>query len=791
MQNLMDPVELEGRVVCRDDEDPRKFFVLPNQPEIPLDDQGHPQFLFIDYINDLQNTPEGAEVGGGFVQFRTVLTLPDEQRRAIVDGLRSILEQDKAAGKAPFGHAIDSTEPLLADPLWSDGKVNLATFAASPTGLVRHTTQDAPVDLIGDLGAMLAVELDNAGADVFWGAFKNFADQQIPIAILYDLTYKARIAARMEIHAKHEVIRRVIWEQARPWRMLSVPFVRYVPIQDFTGVLSPDRLAAVRTRFAEPIAPMIEWPQITDTISRSITNNTITVKIDTDEADTGAAGGKVQAALFEIATQILSERVIPLLFGGAALQPGAASDSDPQANKDLVEVSQTGPDGDASFDLVLDERSTVERVIHPNGPVHILLGSPQATAACFRQLRLSDGILGHTTVVASTAGVDFALDGIAAVHVSFRYQHNDEGDPSKPVLREWDGTLKSASDSLSWRFDLARTKQGSHISDYDYRVDVQYADGQRTQTGWMTSSDRALLITPRAMGAIRVDVVLTAPPDQVNAADVTLRYQPSTGAALSTTLHLTQTDARQSWLQYTGEPVGDDVHRPTYSYEVRYHVPDSELVMPPQQSNDQTLEVGTPFTSTLKFVVRPQGSFDGVSNISGDISYEDPRHNYRVTQSFQLTGLTASFEFDVPVFPDAPQNAHWTGRLNRVNGSGVQLGPGDAPPGTVWIGTDSDFQTIQVLADLIDFDADVQLAVVALSYSDAGRGTSDSTTLTFSKDAKGPQQWNVPRGEPYDAHVRFIRYDRTKSTEVDIRQTSDQVLVLDPTAATAAKEGTK
>src|SRR5262249_48404870 len=178
MLSLMDPVEIEDLVVFRDDEDARKFYLLPDRPVIPLDDQGVPEFLFIKYIKDLDSTPDTADVGGGWVQFRSTLTLDPAREKRVKDALHTRLQEGKAAGKQPFGHAIASTDPLLAAPLWTDGKVSLATFKASDTGLVRHATDTVAADLAGDLGASLALELDPNGAEIFWSAFQGATEQQ-------------------------------------------------------------------------------------------------------------------------------------------------------------------------------------------------------------------------------------------------------------------------------------------------------------------------------------------------------------------------------------------------------------------------------------------------------------------------------------------------------------------------------------------------------------------------------------------------------------------------------------
>ena len=106
----------------------------------------------------------------------------------------------------------------------------------------------------------------------------------------------------------------------------------------------------------------------------------------------------------------------------------------------------------------------------------------------------------------------FTDDGIAAIQVFFVYEHTDEADPGKPIVkRQTDGLLTKPDDVLRWRFDLARDAQGRHIRDYRYKVDVLYTDGSNTDGIWQQGSSQTLLVTPAAMGAIKVDAVLTAP----------------------------------------------------------------------------------------------------------------------------------------------------------------------------------------------------------------------------------------------------------------------------------------
>jgi len=791
MLSLMDPVEIEDLVVFRDDGDSRKFYLLPDRPVIPLDDQGVPEFLFIKYIKDLDSTPDSADAGGGWVQFRCALTIDPAREQRVKDALHTRLEEEKAAGKQPFGNPIDSTDPLLAAPLWSDGKVSLATFKATDTGLVRHATDTVPADLAGDLGASLALELDPDGAEIFWSAFQGTTEQQLPILVTYQLTYKARVSAKMEIHASRDVIHQEIWKWAEPYRLLRAPFVRYVKVP-YQGTFEKSSLVSLRASFAEPIVPMILRPQLGEVIHKTIVDNKITVRIETDQAGSGDDADKVRDLMFKVATEVLSDRLIPALFGDGSTQPGADSAGDATAGKQLLQVPEDGGDGTASFDLTLDEQSTLERPVNPNGPVQILIASPQALASCFRELRLSDGFFSAMKVTASTAGVNFERDGLDSIHVFFRYEQQDEASPDKPwVRRSQDGMLRSEKDALYWRFDTARDAGGGHKRGYEFRMDVFYREGPPSATGCMPRSDRMLTITPHAMGALRVELVLTAGKDRVASARVALKHlsQQPGAAPFQAALELTPDANKRTWFQYTGELTDSDLTQPEYTYQVRYRVADGEIVMPEVRSTAQSLEIPSPFKKVISFILRPQGSFDGVANISGDVVYEDAAHQYLVRRSFALGRLTDSYTFEVPILEGGPEAARWAARLNRADGSALDLAPGQGAPGTVWLGTEIDFLSVQILPDLIDFDHDVQLAVVELSYHDAGNGIAAQQTFTFSKTARAQQLWKVGRrdhnADKYDVDIRYIAYDRAKSSEVHQRQVQDQVLLLDRSAGTA------
>ena len=280
------------------------------------------------------------------------------------------------------------------------------------------------------------------------------------------------------------------------------------------------------------------------------------------------------------------------------------------------------------------------------------------------------------------------------------------------------------------------------------------------------------------MGAVRVELALTAPRELVKSARVALQYKRSDGAMLSDAFDLTPDANRKSWLQPTGEvgKAGTAAEPPQYSYQTVYQVDAGQITMPWTASSDQSLEIPGPFASRLTFDLRPQGSFDGIANIAGDVTYNDSAHEYQIVKSFTFSKLSDTFELVVPVMDGGPQEVSYTARINRSDGSVMDLAPGHGPAGTIWIGLPT--LRIDVHPEGLDFDKDVELVVVHLS---ASGGSGAETTLTFTKALSGLQSWSMPIGADgarYDADVRFVTYDRSKSAEAKQTNLSDKQLIL-------------
>lgn len=788
MLSIMDPVELEGLVLFRDDEDPSKFFLLPDEPTIPVDEHGVPDFFFIKYLNDVNAPVDGAEVGGGYIQLRTVLTIAPARRARVVDALRAQLTTEKIAGKTPFGRPIVSTEPILADPVWTSGTVKLETFKVGDKSLVRSATETVPVDLAGALGASMNLQLDAAGTEIFWSSFTDFADKQIPILITYELTYRARVSANLTIHADRSTVLKQLWKRVepRPYRY-SKPGARWVGIA-FEGLLLPELLIGLRSQYPDATA-MTDPSKITGAIRSAVTSGDIEVVINTDQAGGETDAAKVQELLFKTAADVLSGRVIPAIFGeGDTTEPASEREDDAAVQK-LVKVPlESESTTNVTFDMTLTSTSVVERPCNPNGPIHVLLGSRDAMAACFKQLLLTDGFFSLMRVTVATAGLSFERDGIDAIQVFLEYDEIDEANPDRPRVHRTppDGCLlRSATDTFRWRFDTARAADGSHKRTYTFRTEVHYGDLIIKSTP-ARRSDAMLLINPAAMGALRVELAFTAPKDQVRSARVSLRYTKSSGEVIADEIDLGPDQLKKTWFRPTGEipAEGAPLAAPPYTYQIVYQLGASQVEMPWATSRSDLLEVPGPFVKILTYVLHPRGSFDGVANLAGDLVYEDAAHDYAVTRSWQLDKLTATSTIEIPVMAGAPEEVSFTARINRLDGSSTELPPGRAAPGQLLLGKlVEEVVAVRVAPDLIDLDHEVQLAVVHLRYRDDD-GAAQEKTLTFNKANKAEQVWSFSRSSKaspigYDVDARFITYDRAKSFELHLKGFEDRYLLLD------------
>lgn len=789
MLNFLDPLSVEGLTLFRDDVDPRTFYVLPDVPGVPVDADGLPEFLFLLYLRDASEVKDGEAAGAGYLQFRTVLTLPKDREEKLLAELRTQLSAEQAAGTKPFGNEITLTEPLLAQPLWTSGSVDLSTFAVGESGLVTQATSKSPVDLTGDLGASFTASLSADGAGVFRGAFDAYrlGTHQMPLVITYNLTYAGRISATLHIEAKHSVIHERVWQRARPWRLMTEGYVRYVPLvleQPFTV----DLLGDLRQQFGM-VRALVSRVDFGQAVTETIADNSITV--DILEASTGdaTADAATRATLLKLATDLLTEALMPSLTSGAPV-PGASDANQGTSTTSLMQLDESATPGTSTFTLDLNDAMSVVRTASPNAPLQVLIGDPKALSACFQELRLADDFFKEMKVAVSTSGVDFSTSGIAKIHVHYRYCQTDDADPAKPVVdRHDDGILAAATDTLAFRFDTAREADGGHKTRYEYMAEVYWQKGgPPTQVPWTWCDSQSLIITPPLLGAVKVDAVMTAPPGSVDSARVELSYTSTDGTAYTGALELTPAAPRASWLQPTGEIIaGAAPTAPSYSYRTVYRIGDVEIAQPQHQASQETIEVPTPFDGVVVFSLVAQGSADTVQGIVGTLTYTDDAHGYTQVRTISLTPGAAPVDERFPLIAGGPRTASLTARVQHKDGTHEDLPPTTLNEGISFVGADPlAALSVQLHTDLLDFTQDVKAVHVTLTYRHAD-GTTTTAEPMFTAVAHEVFTWSVPRapGDPadYDADVTFYGVDRTKDQTLHLTHLTSTNVELDRSMA--------
>lgn len=785
MLNFIDPVGVGDLTVLRDDQNPHTFYVLPTAPVVPVDEDGTPEFLFLLYTKDLSDLPDGEETGGGYLQFRTVLTLSDAQRTEVTTALTQLLATEKAAGKKPFGNEITDSAPILATPLWTSGSVDLATFAVGDTGLVRQATSKAPVDLTGELGASFAATLSTDGAGVFEGAFKAYQDgtHQLPLVLTYNLSYVGRINARLTIDAKHSVVHERVWRDARPYRLISDGVLRYAPIALDTA-FTPALLPELRQRFGI-VHAMLPRPALMTAVQETISDSSVSVKIEEVSTGDATADAATRASLLKLATDLLTDSVLPSLTTGAP-QPGTTDPAGTTADTALLQLDESAAPGTATFHLELDDAMSITRTAAPNAPLQVLIDDPAVLASCFHSLRLADDFFKDMKVTFSTSGVDFSASGIAKIHVYYRYSQTDDAAPGAPLVeRHDDAELTSADAVATFRFDTARTAGGGHKEQYEYMAEVYWQrGGAPTVVPWTATDRRLVIITPPQLGAIKVDGVLTAPAGSVDSARVDLGYTAADGTRYTGALELSAAAPRAGWLQSTGElvaPGAVGAPRP-YDYTITYRVGPTAVVTPRRTTSQDTLEVPTPFAGSLTFALMAQAAWDQVSGIAGTVTYADAPNGYTRVVPFSLTAGTPGTDLTVPVMSGGPRTATFTGRVAYADGRHEDVS-GSLTEGLNFVGATAAVPlAVTLRTDLLDFASDVKAVHVTLAYHHAD-GTTASAEHVFTGADAAAFTWTVPRqngdGDNYDATVNFYGIDRAKDQELVLTGCASTTVELD------------
>ena len=781
MLNLREPLTLEGYDLHRDDEVAHRFYLMPGRPRIPVGSDGAPEFLMVHYVHD-DAAPDG-ELTGGYIQLRCTVAPSDEVRGRIVTALRALLTEEKARGATPLGNPVTTTEPVLASPTWKSGTVNLETFEVSDTGPVRKATPVGSPNLNGEPAVTAVVQLGDAGATMFAGALdpNGPAAGEIMLAVSFQLEYLARAPGiSIDVTASRKTIEQTVlgpaWLvervhgrahlQKRAWPMEIAVAGRMAWLRAQTGPFRPF-----------PVLPKKQLPTLLKT----------TIQITVKEGEAAATEGvdALREAAITAACNLLSEQLVAGALLGSALPAGAVEGEDDAAHPIHIEDVP-----DTTFTLQLRHDGVLVMPAGSNGPLDVLL-TPEQLARCYKRLPPGDPYFAKQRVlVTSRHCVDFVNDGISLIIVKLAYDETDGVDHT-PFQWNQDVRLDAEHDELECGWPLVRKAGGGFIRRYRFKVQLQYAANlPGVETPWQVveGGDTILPINPQQLSALRARLTF-APATGVESVKVELEHTTSTGVRYAAVRELAPGRADATWFQHTGE-VQTGLARPVWRYRATWRVKGLGEVVDAwvQTDTDEAVVFSTPFSRTLRFTVQPQGFDADTQSISGSLAYRHDARRYNLARTFRFDAATAPpAVIELDVFADGPEEAtiEWSlvrRDLSRVNGTAL------VQPGSfVWAGPPRGGElTIEVSPLLVDFETDVQLAIVTLRYEDVAHGIREQKVFQIGKqlnNTTASAAWTVPLADPTRTHfalsVQYVAYDRTKSTRLEELDRADPFILLE------------
>ncbi|MDP2315705.1 MAG: hypothetical protein Q8P41_22600 [Pseudomonadota bacterium] len=790
MLNLSDPAHVEGFDVYRDDEQPHVFYVMPKRPWIPLGEDGAPEFLMIYYIRDLTTSAPDEETHGGYVQLRCSLAIPEDDRARITAALRARLVDEQAKGIKPFGLPITRTDPVLAPPRWTKAEVQIASITLAADVTQQSARAVGSPDPGGDLAVSIVANLRNEEADLFAKAIDPEAtggpSGEVLISIGYTLECLARASAiTLEAHAKRETIETELWSKAiphkwEPTRRLFTPMV-------WPMLLVPERkIWLVQQKALGHIVHACIGKRTVVTTLKT----TAEIVIKSGEGSTAEGNAEVRKAVIDAACELLSNQLV-----NASLEPPLPEGSVDGADDTQHPLSTATPPN-MTYDLTLQQDEVIKLPRGPNGPLDMLL-TPEQLRSCFKRLNLADGYFAALDVlVTCKGGVDFESDGIAAILVRLRYDQVDDIDtqrftPNIPVVN-----LGVDAPEARRRWAAVRRAGGGFKRAYSYQVEIHYKTNlPSATTAWIEvpDGDTTLWINPQRLSALRVKLELY-PTDRVESVRVNLAHVAATGDRFETVKELTREKPQATWFQYTGDPqIG--IERPRWRYRTEWRLKDAGTITEPEvdTERDDVVVFSTPFAAPLVYSVLPQGFDATVQSISGTLTYRHEARGYQVTRTFQFTSATAAAsEIKLESLHGGPTTAEVAWRVVFKDNT-TRDGTTAAEPGVVYVGpARAAVLHVEVVPLAVDWDTDVELALVRLHYVDGANGLDVSKTFQFGKrlsNTTATQTWELGLADAartrFSYVIDYITYDRARRATVEVRDTADSLVLLDRPAPPA------
>ncbi len=683
MLSLYDQIVVPGvdRVVLyRDGDFPHRFYMVTDLASLVRDADGSPMFTFFLYARNADQLAEAdREVERGYVSMSTSVTVSQADQQKLLAYLRDRLSGEISRGFRFLGVPVATAEPELAyPPLWIDGTVELVTV---PADMAPFSAGSKQPSLVGTNVAVFAQNLTQDGAEFMRQALLHGRN---PALVNYTLHYAAQIpAVRIRIFGDKSAFYEEVKThyQYVSWRATDVSYWFY-DIRTYQEI--------VRT-----MDSVSTWDSTFQHLSVKV--------IDDDFRDPGTTDD-VKQKLIDMAFEILKNNVLPSFF------------EDKWAPTDDEKKTGFVRNSSGTVDITFEQSSVIPKQINPTGLLTSALTADEIAGNTV-WVDLSQTAFPELDVTVS-ANVNFTADPVYALKVFLSYDQADEIRNTR-VKAAKELLFKSADQPGRWRQIMARGADGAPKDQYQYWSELTYKETGQTiripETGMIDARDRQLVISYRRLGFVKVDLLLSSMPPDIESADVTISYPGSASPDATQSFSLTRDKPTASYFAHTGSDGDPDPYR----YTVTYHLKgEQRMQLPDATSTAATLTVTNPFESAVTTSFVAQGDFSQTAKIIFDAHYVDADHDFRQDFHGELASVGASVTWALELRDPAWRQFGYTCTVLQQDGSRVDL---PSTPGTlgstVFLGTGGIAPLDIKIINTVDW-AKYKVIVVSLQYDD-------------------------------------------------------------------------
>jgi hypothetical protein len=751
----------------QDDENPAKFWMVPQLPRAATGVDGKPDVALFAYTRDLsllvgvKDPLPAGETEGGLLNLTLECTVSEADQAKIRDHLR---------GGGLTGHATSmlhsdgiirlawrerlAAEPILAYPTWVDGNVQFCLPSALGPTFIKPGDSETHPSLTASNVASFTIGLGQEGVRLFRGAMDS---GKLPAHVAYTLQFAARLPAlSIHIHGHtHDV---------------------YQELKEHATITESSGGHPVRT-----------YPQVSSLQQLRDMCAGLTIEFDENQlatANDAALTKKLEDLALDLAQSYLKSVFAQPLINGQ-LDP-AKLGTDPMQNfKDPNKPVAGGnqlwlkdfkQQADSDLDMTFTGNITRAFAAYPNTALLGIVSTEQLKEA-FYQVDLNTPIT-QILQVPVRVTADFEHDPIAAVQVTLDYHETDDHTAQVKAKTETYDFVKG-DEVYYFRTPMAKAGDGSPKNSYSYKSTIFYkASANRNEIAPVRTTDNSLIIGYDRLGCVAVNVVAGAVPwNVIDSVEVSLSLPGVSLSSASTRVVLTAVAPNQGWFTYTG---GVDVKEYQYSYVFRMHS-GQRIIIADQHSGASTLLVDAPFNDRMEVVFVPQGAFPPLQRIVLSAKYSDPATGYHLEGTHVFTAPNDTWTWSVNLRDATKRTFSYRADVTYADGSTSTGEWRDGAEGTVPVGdVKSSLLPIEVSAGILDLTK-YKLVVVRLDYHD-GTGETQSHTMQFSTVHPDNQTWTVSqhdrRETSYAYTMTIYGLDGTKRI-VGPTSSQDAVLILE------------